>query len=212
MGHLKDITGNKYERLSVIGLAGKSKAGKYLWKCVCECGNELTVSGSNLKTGHTRSCGCIGAGGHNMSYSPEYMVWHGLKNRCETPSSGGYDNYGGRGIKVQESWSLDFMEFYKDMGPRPTPQHTIERIDSNGDYCKENCIWTDDRSLQTFNQRKRKTNSSGRTGVRLYKDTRWAAEICVKYKQIILGYYDTFEEAVKAREEAELKYYGFIKE
>jgi hypothetical protein len=130
-----------------------------------------------------------------------------MKKRCYNENAKNYDDYGGRGIKVSDEWLSSFENFHRDMGERPSSKHTIERIDVNGDYCKENCIWTDDGSLQAYNQRVRSTNKSGRTGVHAVGDM-WEARI--RGRRLIRT--PDYELAVFCREEAELFYYGFIKE
>lgn len=85
------------------------------------------------------------------SHTPEYRVWNNLKNRCTNPNVPGYENYGGRGIKVCDEW-IEFSNFIRDMGKRPTVNHSIERINNDGDYCKENCKWAT-KSDQVRNRR-----------------------------------------------------------
>jgi hypothetical protein len=140
----------------------------------------------------------------------EYTSWDSMKNRCNSTGNIRWEEYGGRGISYDPLWE-DFYNFYKDMGKAPEGT-TLDRIDVNGNYCKDNCRWTTT-SVQSFNQRQRKTNTSGRTGVDyITRKKRWRAVITYQYKNYHLGYFKTFEEAVSAREEAELQYYGFIKE
>jgi hypothetical protein len=78
---------------------------------------------------------------HGMTGSPEHKIWMGIKCRCKCPSATGYSRYGGREIAVCDSWRNSFEAFYRDMGPRPTPKHTVERIDNDKGYSKDNCCW-----------------------------------------------------------------------
>lgn len=150
----------------------------------------------------------------NLSRLREYKSWKNMIDRCYNDQLKSFPDYGGRGIGVCERWleagNLGLLNFLEDMGN--SDGLTLERIDVNGDYCPENCIW-DTRSNQGYNQRVRSTNKSGRTGVRFHKDrNKWVAYITHEGKSRGLGYFETFEDAVKAREEAELKYFGYIKE
>ena len=183
-------------------------------ECLCDCGVVCEKLISNVKSGHTSSCGCLltEARGkssitHNLSGSPEFSVWMSVKSRCADLSN---MKYGGRGISMANDWVESFETFYSDMGPRPSDQHTIERKDVNGNYCKDNCIWTDDMSLQGFNQRKKINNTSGRTSVywRADRDT-WVVRINKEGKTHWYGSFKDYDKAVEAVEKAEVELYGF---
>lgn len=133
-----------------------------------------------------------------------------MRQRCYYEKHDFYHDYGGRGIEVCEEWRQSFEQFYEDMGDCPEGM-SIERIDPNGNYCPSNCKW-DTNSNQGFNKNIRPTNTSGRTGVCFHTtNLKWCAAITLNYEHYHLGSFDSFEEAVKAREEAELKYFGKIK-
>lgn len=207
---LKERVGLRYGMLTVLEQFTKNK--RTMVVCLCDCGNKKTVRADHAENGYTSSCGCYGEKyhvTHGMTGTSEYRTYDAILRRCYNDTCAEYINYGARGIVCE--WGK-FEDFFEDMGPKPSSKHTIERIDVNGNYCKENCIWTDDRGLQSYNSRKQSSNTSGRTGVSLTKSGTWAVEIRKDGKKIYLGTYDDFELACFVREEAELKYYGFTKE
>ena len=115
--------------------------------CRCDCGKETEVRLKHLLSGHTQSCGRHPNPGHGDDYhgmagSPEYGVWLGMKRRCRRPKARDYGNYGGRGVRVCERWRKSFKAFFEDMGARPSPEHSIDRIDGEGDYEPGNCKWS----------------------------------------------------------------------
>lgn len=139
---------------------------------------------------------------------PEREIWHNMIYRCTDEKSISYENYGKRGIKVSDKWLKSFDAFLEDMGTRPSPEHSIERIDNDGNYEKDNCCWAT-RVDQNRNQRIRKDNNSGHKGVGFNKQRNvWRARINVNKKSIYLGYFTKIEDAIKARKEAELKYWS----
>jgi len=202
-----DRRGMRYGRLVVIEIAETirtSRTTRFRWLCQCECGNQKVVEGSNLQQGHVLSCGCYRKEiktTHGLTGTPEHIVWQGMLSRCRNPNNNAFQYYGDRGITVCERW-LEFSAFLDDMGPRPTERHTIERKDTNGNYCPENCIWLPG-PLQNKNQGRRIDNTSGVTGVVWNaKSDRWEAFLGLDRKRVYLGLFDTVEEAARVRANA----------
>lgn len=141
-----DLSGRRFGKLKVISQCGRIRK-EVGWKCVCDCGKEIVVPGYPLRNGNTVSCGCFGRSiignatrTHGMSRTPEYRTWSNMITRCTNKSIDRFCRYGGRGIKVCGRWRR-FDNFFADMGKRPSPNHSIERKNNDGDYCPSNCKW-----------------------------------------------------------------------
>lgn len=210
--------GDKYNKLTITSEGPKVESfnRRRVW-CLCDCGNhkQILVQTNNLQSGNTYSCGCI-KGTHKLSSSRIYQIHEGMLRRCNNSRHESYYNYGGRGIQVCKEWDSSkggcFENFFNDMGYPPSDKHTLDRIDWDKGYYKENCRWATN-SVQGYNKKLDPNNTSGKSGVSFYTSIgKWSAEIHVENKHIRLGMFDLFEDAVKAREQAELKYYGWNKQ
>jgi hypothetical protein len=146
----KDRTGQVVGRLTLLRRVESNRFGHSQWLCRCECGNETVVSAVNLKT--TKSCGCLRVV-HHQSRTPDWNRWNSMVARCHCTGSRDYPRYGGRGITVCERWrgAQGFVNYMADMGPRPSPKHSVERVDNNRGYEPGNCVWAT-REVQARNR------------------------------------------------------------
>ena len=155
----KNITGERFNRLTAVKYVGVNKHKHSVWECRCDCGKTVNIPIGALRTGNTKSCGCLNLElissmnrTHGRSRTPEYRNWCAMKERCNSPYHKNYSDYGGRGIRVCERWDSSFENFLADMGPRPFLKATVERIDSSKGYSPDNCRWATQKE-QTRNKR-----------------------------------------------------------
>lgn len=157
---VKNLTGKKFSRLLVIkfdGIRAKGKERFSRWKCLCDCGRETIALGIHLSSGNTKSCGCLqreytqsmgmSKRKHGLSRSKEESAWRHMLQRCYSEKSAQYKNYGARGIVVCDRWK-NFQNFIEDIGLSPSRLHSLDRINVNGNYSKENCRWATQKEQQ----------------------------------------------------------------
>lgn len=182
---MKDLTGQRFGRLTVLRFASK-KNSNYYWLCKCDCGKETIVSKNHLSDGHTKSCGCFQREAsknfhtiHNMARTKIYSVWNGIKDRCLNNKKKNYKYYGGRGIKVCEEWKNDFLSFYNwAINNGYKEGLTIDRINNEGNYEPNNCRWA---------THKEQANNTRRNRYITYKGKRqslanWCRELNIDYQ------------------------------
>lgn len=157
MSNFIDLTGMRYEKLLVVSRAtnyekfstSHNRILKYArWNCICDCGNHCVVLASDLKSKSQISCGCEQMRlfkeiitKHSKTGSKEYKAWKSAKDRCYNPNNAHYATYGGRGITMQKEWAEDFSKFYEHIGDCPSKKHSLDRINSNGNYEENNVRW-----------------------------------------------------------------------
>ncbi len=190
--NFKDLEGQTFGRLKVLGFAGVNVSST--WFCICDCGNIVKVFQKGLLTGGTKSCGCIPLMGRSiarrkstvcsMSNTPEYKVYSYMLSRCNNPNTKKYARYGGRGIKV----NLTFEQFLAEVGNRPSPLHTINRIDNDKNYEIGNICWATANEQANNRSTNRFIEFSGKTQT----TAQWAKEINIRqdtlHKRLKLGW------------------------
>jgi hypothetical protein len=181
MSNFKDLTGQRFGRLLVVSRLPNK--GKYvIWECLCDCGNMREVITYNLKSGITKSCGCLVKEElikrntkHGLCHSHIWYVHQALNERCKKSNNIGYSRYGGRGITVCDEWSgpEGFIKFVEDMGMPPSDTHQIDRIDNNKGYFPENCRWV----TPTENGRNKRNNILLTLGDKTQCTSAWSEEL-----------------------------------
>lgn len=187
MPRFVDKTGMRFG--SLVAMSYQSVNGRFRWLCRCDCGNRTIVAGGNLHLnddGGTRSCGCSKKGNptHGQSRTAIYRIWKKMRRRCGNPKDSGFRYYGARGITVCKRWQV-FENFLADMGERPSPRHSIDRINNNLGYKPSNCRWA------TVNEQRRNT----RITIRIkYKGKTlaiadWAELLGINYRTLVRRYH-----------------------
>ena len=165
MGAFIDLTGQKFGRLTVVERA-KNKGKETMWLCVCDCGKTLIAQGNNLKSGHTKSCGCYNSEittirnyKHGKRKTTVYNTWNNMRRRCYEKANAKYPSYGGRGITVCDEWKNSFEAFYDDVSKLPhfgEKGYSLDRIDNDGNYEPTNVRWAT--AKQQANNRRKRTS------------------------------------------------------
>ena len=198
MSKVKELTGQRFGLLTVVDRSDVQKNGKAYWKCLCECGNSTIVSGSNLRSGVVKSCGCLRhreKETHHLSATRLFRIWWAMHDRCK-PNSTVSKYYNDKGITVCDEWQKDFVTFYNwAMNNGYNDELTIDRIDNNKSYCPENCRFVN-----------RKVQANNRTMCKfiLYNGKeqnlmQWCEELHLNYKLVYSRLYRcnwTFERAI----------------
>lgn len=194
----EEIIGKKWGKLTAESFECR-KHGKRYFRFICECGNEIISPISDVKNGHTKTCGkCRGT--HKMSYTKIYKIWGGIKSRCCRPSCNIYYKYGGRGITMCEEWRNSPENFFKWAFENGYKEGlTIDRINSDKGYSPNNCRWATYQE-QNSHLKMLKTNKSGYRGISWNKESKkWLCVISINNKSHRIGAYKTQLEAVEAR-------------
>lgn len=189
---IKDLSGMKFGKLSVIGIGKQNR--KTYWICECECGNIKEVRSDSLKNGSVKSCGCLkkefdkknlNRATHNLSKTRIHSIWQGIKGRCLNVNNPSYPNYGGRGITICHEWENSFISFYEwSMKNGYSDDLTIDRIDNDKGYSPDNCRFASDKT-QCNNRRSNILIKIGNTNKTLIE---WCGIFNLNYKAVHARY------------------------
>lgn len=199
-----DLLGKQFGRLKVIGSAPSIK-GKSHWLCQCECGSMKVIKGSSLESGKSQSCGCgqlESITTHGLAHHPLYVTWSGIRRRCHNPSSRSFKKYGAKGRQLWIEWRddplafINYVECY--LGDKPSPEHSIDRIDNDGNYEPFNLRWAPPK-VQIDNRGALPTGISGFRWVHRSKNkSRWLGVFIEMGKRYVTKPFKTPEEAYEA--------------
>lgn len=194
MSKFKDLTGQKFGRLTVIKKSGKTKWGNIKWFCVCDCGNCCTIPGGALNKGNTKSCGCLSieiATKHGYArdnaHHPLYYVWRNMKNRCMNPKNKDFKQYGLRGISVCQEWVDDPKEFINwclNNGWKNGLE--LNRVDNNSGYYPVNCNFVTHTQNCRNTRLLNSTNTSGFRGVNK-QGNRYVSKVYMNGRSLHIG-------------------------
>jgi hypothetical protein len=206
MSKFIDISGEKYGKLTVIKF-NKMFNGFAYFDCICDCGEHRTVRSNGLKSGNTKSCGCYSreqASKANFIHgdankTDEYVIWVAMNGRCYNENNTAYKSYGARGITVCDRWKDSYENFISDMGRRPTPKHSIDRIENDKGYSPDNCRWATQKE-QCRNQR------SNRAVVHIDSDQVFAT-ITMAAEFIGINYRTLKNQLLRGNKHCKFKYY-----
>lgn len=171
LAKMKHEIGNRYGRLTVVGLG--ERTDRQRWICQCDCGGSTVAEGFALRSGHTTSCGCYareqasakakhGWARDNAPHHRLYHIWQSMRNRCQNSNFEDYHNYGGRGIRVDPLWD-SFERFRQDMEPTWKKGLSLDRIDNNGPYAPGNCRWATRKEQMSNTRRNKRVTFQGET-------------------------------------------------
>lgn len=201
MARFVNLAGRKFGRLLVLRQSPYKKRGKILWICKCDCGNTAEVISEYLKSGHTRSCGCLSTKHGYARKERLYGIWVGMKQRCRDENSKDYSKYGGRGISVCSEWIDDYLAF-RDWALSNGYNDTlsIDRIHNDGNYCPNNCRWV---TLKVQNNNTSR-NTYATYGNQTHTLSAWAEILNIPYKLMMSRLHNGWSfERIVARERLE---------
>lgn len=201
IGKYLNITGLRSGKLIVISPSHQVDK-HYWWKCKCDCGNEVIIAGQRLRDKKTQSCGCITKTQNGLSTSLTYRSWKSMIQRCYDTKVPHYKRYGAKGITVCERWQKSFLNFLEDMGERHKGM-TLDRMNSTGNYCKENCRWATNKQqgrnrsnnhiIEAFGKKQTLIDWAEETGINWstilirLKRSNWPVELALTKKTVKRG-------------------------